>query len=271
MIRSTDHGDTFADIGDVLNGDQATVFLPIPTGEVFCGTMLGDIYKSTDKGISWTKKTSAHLDNHVLSLQHVRPNPQEEYQILLAGTGEHAHIYRSLDFGKSWDDMGSYASDDYIKDIVVPKAGILVANLVRAGQVIKSTDIGSNWIYGPVIDPGEYIHSLYSPQENVILAGGDGKIRIYRSEDNGDTWEKVYDDVHSGTVRNFLDLGGGVIIAHTVGEILRSTDYGRTWEQVPMDLWNPEYWQGASEGRCKARIVGAYYWYGWHYKVFKTG
>ncbi len=194
---STDAGATFSVVSapglPTGTGASDVLVRPDDPDRVYCalwGGDVGGIYRSTDRGLSWTL-----LENGLpvagsvgrISLAVHAANPD----VMLAGVDESGGtIYKTVDAGDSWTvpNGGSlgYCGGQCWYDNVV---GIDPVNpdLMYAGGVsaYRSLDGGANWA---VMSSGVHVdhHHILTPTAGEVLLANDGG--IYHSSNSGDSW-----------------------------------------------------------------------------------
>jgi len=200
----------------------------------------GDLYKSTDAGVSWTAVLAAG------GFRSVTVDPSSPGTVY-AGTNFGA-IAKTTDGGASWSTQGGLASDRVDTLLVDPTApNVVYAGLEDFG-VYKSVDAGTTWTpIGPTvgaqklsvqdlaIDPGAP-GTVYAAG---FLAGLTPSFGVYRSTDGGTSWSST---PLVALVRAIaLDPANpSALIAATrdgIG-IWQSADGGATWQVANTGLAN---------------------------------
>ncbi len=144
-----------------------------------------------------------------------------------AGGNAYQNLYRSSDFGKSWNIV-------YTGVVGVPIVGffgdtILVGDNYYSGVVFRSTDNAKT--FKPLannIGLGGYVNTLLGTSYNSVLAGT--SIGIYRSTNTTKSWIKV----HSSSINSLHQSPNGILFARRQwpGDgIYRSIDSGSSWQQ----------------------------------------
>ncbi len=195
-----------------------------------------------------------------------------EPQVVWVGTGENVSgrhvgfgdgVYRSLDGGATWRNMGLESSDHISRILIDPRDSKVVyvaaeGPLWSSGGergVFKSTDRGATWEAVLEISAETGVTSLEMDPENPdvlyaaayqrrrtvwsLLAGGE-ESGIYKSTDAGATWRRVTRGLPDG------DMGKiGLAVSHTTpgtvyatieakpdeAGFYRSVDAGETWSR----------------------------------------
>jgi photosystem II stability/assembly factor-like uncharacterized protein len=243
----------------------------------------GGVWKTTNAGTTFQPIFD---DQPVYSIGCVTIDPQNPYTVWV-GTGEnvggrHAGfgdgIYRSLDGGASWENMGLKNSEHISKIIVHPEDSdvILVAAqgpLWSPGGdrgFFKSTDGGKTWkktlgddqytgVTDMVYDPRNpnRVYAVTWEHHRTIAAwmGGGEKSRLYVSDDAGDSWRKLENGLPKGkwgktglaiSPQNPDVLYAAIELNRTKGGVWRSDNRGGTWKKMSdavAGATGPHYYQ----------------------------
>ena len=125
---------------------QSLALSAVTEGVMWVGTSTGLIHVTRDGGTTWNNVTPPHLPLgaiNVLDASHA--NAGTAYAALLS-RDNHPHIYRTADFGASWQEISSGLADDAVARVVREDPvdpSILYAGTVRAAWV--SFDRGDRW------------------------------------------------------------------------------------------------------------------------------
>jgi photosystem II stability/assembly factor-like uncharacterized protein len=204
------------------------------SGNVYAGTFLGGIFKSTDNGTSWLQ-----LYNDTLRAD-FRSVAVNSSGYIFGGTDGMA-LQRSTDGGTTWQKMGAgfFTSGTVLGALLVlPGDDLVVGALSGNDGVYRSTNNGATFSY---ISTGLTNRSIYALGANsagdlfAATAGGG----VFRSTDGGANWS----DINTGIDPNDLIIYGlGVksgteIYAASGRKMYRSTNNGDTWTpQLPVAL-----------------------------------
>lgn len=178
---------------------------------MYVGTASGGVWRSNDKGITWTPLTDREcmLTTGAMTLDPVDPN------IVYAATGEGngglngCGVLRSGDGGASW---------------------------VTGASGLRSSNGASGAFYSLIVDPA----TAGSASSSVVI----GAIRfsnagIVRSVNSGASWTVV---LNTGPVTNIVAhpvkagtyyAGNAASTSAAARGVYRSTDVGQTWSQLP--------------------------------------
>ncbi len=98
----------------------------------------GGIFKSTDEGLNWTHiELSSGLFEYNINCLAVMDT------IIFAGSA-HSGVYRSFDFGTTWDQIANLPGSNNIRKIVVSGSNLFAFTL--EGAIYISYDKGETWI-----------------------------------------------------------------------------------------------------------------------------
>jgi photosystem II stability/assembly factor-like uncharacterized protein len=192
---------------------------------------LGHVFVSTDGGASWP--TGVQLSASIV------PWCLAEWPAgtLWAGTTRQKGLFRSIDWGMSWVNTGTFhaggetlTSPSIASMLPRPREPALYAGLVMRGHgsmggVFKSTDAGVNWYS---LDGLRYCHGVWALLETrggEIWAGLstiEADI-VYSSTDGGATWSSTGSLAGAREVLALLQTRSGDILAGTApnGDIFR--------------------------------------------------
>lgn len=223
------------------------------TGDVFVNINFHGIWKSSDKGTTWTKVDGGAISGRGetgWAVQVDQNDPKRMAVFSLDGTagytidGKAWKKFASL--GRNWD-FGSVDWADAEAKV------ILAGKHESGGEVYKSTDGGSSWKKLPIkMDPnwqkqdGCMIGVMDA--ETYIFSFGDG---IHRSTDGGQTWA----DVSPLQPRSKVPvLFNGAHYLCTSNGLIVSKDKGATWSVQGESV---DIWQGPLFGADEKTIVAA--------------
>ena len=237
----------------------------------YFGAVAGGVWKTTDGGANWAPLFDKESISSIGALA-VAPS---DHNVVYVGTGEAAvrgnisygaGVYKSVDAGKSWKNIGLKDTRHIGALIVDPKNAdiVLVAALGHAfgpnqeRGIFRTTDGGKTWT--KVLSKDENtggIDVVFDPHNsNVAFAalwqarrqpwffssGGPGS-GLYRSEDGGATWKRLEGNgLPDGILgRIGVSVSGAdpnrvyAIIEAKEGGIYRSEDGGQKWSRVNED------------------------------------
>ena len=177
----------------------------------------GQIYTSTDSGISWAVSSSSP----VLSWRSVASSADGTK---LAAVG-YGLIYTSQDSGLTWSTHG-IVTNWY--SITSSADGSKLAALIQSdnGKIYTSNDFGMTWISGTV---QLYGSTIVSSADGVRLAAVGTYSQIYTSSDSGVSWN-VSTSSPTASWRGLTSSADGMKLAAVASSnIYTSTDAGLNW------------------------------------------
>lgn len=268
---STLSGLTFRSIGPAFASGRIADFAvnPDDINEFYIGVASGGIWKTVNGGTTF----SSVFDNYgSYSIGCLAMDPNN-HNIVWAGTGENNHqralgygdgVYKTLDGGKSWKNMGLKDSRQIGKIVIDPRNSDVVY-VAAEGSVwgpggerglYKTTDGGENWdkvleisentgVNNIVFDPRNpdvlYATSEQRRRHVFTKIGGGPESHVYKSTDAGKSWRKIEKGLTGA------DKGGmGIAVspvnpdvlyliveaAEDKGGFYRSTDCGESWNKM---------------------------------------
>lgn len=236
ILRTYDGGDFWWIVGEFDTYLRSIEFLDAQKG--FCGSLDGNLYRSTDGGTTWTDMMD-ELPQAVPGVCGLcAPDAQTIY-----GTGVFfgpAHVIKSTDAGTTWQHIDMSAHAWCLIDVLFfnGTTGLVAggaANEANGASIFRTTDGGATWT--EVFNTGsgyEWVWKLQSPDGVHVYAsienGSLAPTRIARSADAGLTWS--LDTVSPSNWR----LQGIGFLNDTLGwtgdnVFYTSTDGGESWSQ----------------------------------------
>lgn len=135
-------------------------------GIVIAGDEYGNIYRSTDYGVTWSNGSS--VNSEVDSVLYVGNG------IVLVSDGQY-HINRSTDYGITWNNNVTAGSV-----MMYAGNGIILASNDFNSKIYRSTDYGVTWNDGIAV--GTIITSMVYVGNGIVLAGDGNNGKIYFSD-----------------------------------------------------------------------------------------
>ena len=243
----------------------------------------GGVWKTINAGITWKPIFD---DQPSYSTGCITIDPNNPHTIWL-GTGENVGgrhvgygdgIYRSVDDGKSWQNLGLKASEHISKIIVHPSNSDVIWVAVqgplwnKGGErgIYKSTDGGENWkqtlgddewvgATDIIIDPNnpDWLYAATWQRHRTVAAymGGGPGSGIHRSTDGGETWQELESGLPTSNLGKIglaiSPFNSDVIYAaieldRTKGGVYMSTNRGMSWSKqsdAVSGATGPHYYQ----------------------------
>ena len=284
-LKSALNGFSFRSVGPAFMSGRIADIAIDPTNENvwYVAVGSGGTWKTTNAGTTWTPLTDGESFYSTGCITLDPNNPS----VVWLGTGENVGgrhvgighgIYRSMDGGSSWQNMGLKDSEHISKIIVHPNDSdtIWVASqgpLWSSGGergLYKSTDGGKNWVNklninewtgvtDLVIDPTNpntlYLASWQRHRNVAAHMGGGPGTSLYKSVDGGETWFKIDNGLPSSNMgkiglaispMNPKILYAAIELDRRKGAVYRSADSGGSWTKMSDTVsggTGPHYYQ----------------------------
>ncbi len=273
----------FRSLGPALTSGRISDIAVNPenTAEYYVAAASGGIWKTLNSGTTWTPVFD-HQRSYSIGCLAIDPN---NTHILWAGTGENNSqrsvsygdgIYKSIDGGKSWKNMGLKDSEHIGKILIDPDNSDIVYVAAQGPLwgpggdrgLYKSIDGGKNWdcilyisnntgvsdIAFDPRDPHVMYASSYQRRRHVwTLINGGPESAIYKTTDGGKNWIKLSNGLPGGDVGRIglavspvnPDYVYAIIeAADDNGGFFRSTNRGASWNKQSNYVANsPQYYQ----------------------------
>ncbi|MEM7105145.1 MAG: LamG-like jellyroll fold domain-containing protein [Bacteroidota bacterium] len=149
---------------------------------VYAGTATAGIWKSIDKGLSWTLTTSGMMVNGLRALEIDHSNDDYVYAGILGG------VYKTEDGGVTWAQIGDSGFNTLthsVKEIMMHPVNNLIIYLASNQGLYRTSDGGNNWAQ---ILAGDFLEIEMHPANPSIVytvkAIGD-RTEFYKSTDGG--------------------------------------------------------------------------------------
>ena len=242
---------------------------PLNNSEYYVAVASGNVWKTTNRGTTFQpifEKYGAYSTS-CLAIDPENPN------VVWLGTGENNHqralgygdgVYKTIDAGKTWTNMGLKDSRQIGKIVIDPRNTNIVfaaaeGSVWGAGGergLYKTSDGGKTWklvleiskhtgVNEVIMHPRNpdimYATSEQRRRHTFTKIGGGPESAVYKSTDAGETWEKIMTGLPT------VDIGGmGLDIspanpeyiylsmeaADDEGGFFRSTNRGASWEKM---------------------------------------
>ena len=154
---------------------------------VVCVATGAELYRSLDRGQSWSRLDWRGTDTRVLSLA-IRPGDSDVLYVGTQGIG----LYRTEDGGLSWAVMNQGLHDLDIYDISISANRPRLMYLATNGGVYKSLDAGSSWVKLGGAAKGRGVNAIaLHPQDDNAFCVGLQHGGAYCSMDGGTQWRSL--------------------------------------------------------------------------------
>jgi len=241
----------------------------------------GKIYKTSDKGNTWT-------------LKYTNPTPKQPFYNLLftdkntgyvvggssgcGGTGckpPGGLLLKTIDAGETWTNIYEVKGSVEFIDIAKNINGELF--LIHKGfsggkpisKILKSNDGGSNWVTTATLNK-KVVKITFSDSRGFCSTGyGSDNAGVVRSDDNGNTWSDT--TKFSGFWTSDIAFKGNIGYCITDNSVVYQTiDNGDEWNQIhPSTVYSSAILNPLSENSCLIWGSGKYPrdYYGWEIEV----
>lgn len=211
LLKSTDHGVSWRKVIATLSLDgESIVCDPGHPDTMYAGDFqTGKVYRSSDRGETWTLEGTAGGPICTLEIRADSPN------ILYAGTGTNGEISKSDDSGATWR-IVRHSTSGEIPKIVTARNNQMIGYATSYGaedstsSVLKTTDGGETWRRTSLT--GIPVWSLTIDQEHpdTVYAGTfpAAATSVYKTTDGGFSWISMGEGLPSGhAVWNLKTIG----------------------------------------------------------------
>ena len=271
LKSSTFSGLKFRSIGPAFTSGRIAdfAFNPEKPSEYFVAVASGNVWKTTNNGTTFTPV----FDNYGAYSTGVVSMDPNNHNVIWLGTGENNHqralgygdgVYKSVDGGQSWKNMGLKESRQIGGIVIDPRDSDVVFVAAEGSAwgpggdrgLYKTTDGGKTWnktlhisehtgVNNVIMDPEDpdvlYLTTEQRRRHVFTKIGGGPESAVYKSTDNGETWRKIMKGLPS------VHLGGmGIAVSPADHNVLyliveaaedksgfyRSDDRGESWKRM---------------------------------------
>lgn len=219
---------------------------PLQPQIVYAGSFTNGVYKSTDRGLTWYKKSNGLSK---LSIQSLAINPTTP-NIVFAGTYS-GGLYKSTDSAESWTSVGATKFGTHIVyHIEIDKNDpnvILITTRKQeslTGYLWRSSDGGSTWAklrQGDDVGQPDYFYDVaINPMDSTRLFLSYHQHGFYRSSDSGSTFAPFNNGITDLSARAvvFDPNIRALLYAGTWNNpgVFRSDTAGRSWLEIHPEI-----------------------------------
>jgi photosystem II stability/assembly factor-like uncharacterized protein len=203
----------------------AASWLALAAGPVPASTLLGlvdtgEIFASTDNGVSW----NVHATLPVIDAVGIAAGATSSDLYLATESGT---VYRSDDAGAGWTAVGAVPASDVTDMCVRPDEAVLL--LTESGVVYVSTDQGASFAAQAALTGSNFVSLAIVSSDSLYALTRTGEVAL--SADGGDSWSTVGTMALSDAV-NIRALESILYVLTGTGGIYRSEDRGSTWTPI---------------------------------------
>ena len=232
LLRTADGGVSWSDLGEVLPSSElaeSMQFVVTSTGVVLAANGDGDLYRSIDGGLSWTR-TFVGLGAATLPFSTGAPVFSDATNgYFAAGPGI---LYRTQDGGETWSQASS-GSGWSVEDLDRFPNGDLIA-VGEAGQVLFSSGGSGPWRLRALLGAENLQAVDVVGAQSVVAVSSSG--RLYRSSDAGLSWTAAATtptDLIAADLYFDSPLSGWVVgQGFSSGALFHTSDGGASWSPV---------------------------------------
>lgn len=208
----------------------------------------GDVRKTIDGGVTWTK-LQTNIEDNLTEVFFLNENVG-----FTGGTG--SKIFKTIDGGYTWTGTDIVNGAGTLYDIYFynENKGWLLSSTSSAGQVISTTDGGTTWNIDLNHAAGDLESmSFFGENNGIVVGGGVGKVDLFYTT-NGTNWTKApvptfppgytrtdIRGVYMFDANNAYAVGWGSIVGMQSSILLKTTDGGATWEYLTQAEENRTY------------------------------
>lgn len=249
LLRSLDRGKSWTELKDASNqmNENAQIydieFDPRNPNTMYAAAFQegrGHVFKSSDRGQSWTESYVIPNENFAVYTIEVDPiNTQNLY----IGTAE-GGLLQSSDAGLSWK-LQTKLEGPIVDLAINPQAPSIVTAATTKRGVYQTIDSGATWNQigkdelRKLRGANEIEHVIVDPNtpSTIYLTS---KFGIVRSDDNGGTWSaiEIIPSQTQGVTSMVVQKGNSNVLYYGSGSIMyKSTDRGVNWtvRDLPSD------------------------------------
>lgn len=203
-------------------------------GTVYAGSFGHGIFRTVDRGATWTPVGQGVTDPFVLSLTVTGSGE------IFAGTFR-GGVFRSRDEGRTWQAVNAGLKRLEVKTLMPMEDGLYAGT---GDGVYRLNERDDRW---SVVTPGlddVLVHTLVRSADGTLYAGTSGK-GILRFKRHSSGWVRMEHGLKNaeGLIENFIrvlaiDQEEGIFVGTFDGGVFRSMDGGVTWRPISRALPN---------------------------------
>lgn len=203
-------------------------------GTVYAGSFGQGVFRSNDRGTTWSPAGTGVTDPFILSLATAKDGA------VYAGTFR-GGVFRSRDEGKTWQPVNAGLKRFEVKALLVAGDELYAGT---GDGVYRLNEAGDRWSVVTTGLDDILVHSLARSADGTLFAGTSGK-GILRFKHNASGWVRMQHGLkdHEGMIENFIrvlviDQDQSIFAGTFDGGVFRSADGGATWRPISRALPN---------------------------------
>jgi hypothetical protein len=204
---------------------------------LFAGTNGDGVFRSTDKGTSWTELHAGLIGSQAYLIYSFAVRDTS----LIAGTYG-SGIFRSNDNGTSWTAMTPSNGPLYVTSLAVFGTNLFAGT----DGIFRSTDDGTSWTAVSTGYTGTWVYSFATLDTTLFAGSAQG---VFRSTNNGTSWTRVDTGMGYAVVRSLAVIGTNIFAGTDGDGVFRSTNNGTSWVAADSGLTDIEVFSFAVVGR----------------------
>ena len=201
---------------------------------VYAGSFGHGLFRSEDRGVTWTRSGQGVTDPFILSLT------VGEDGVIYVGTFR-GGAFRSRDRGKSWQAINTGLKHLEIKSLLAAGDALYAGTADGVYRLSAATD---RWSMVSSGLSNILVHAVALSPDGTLFAGTSGK-GILRFKAQAAGWVRQQHGLkdHEGMIENFIrvltiDPEGNIYAGTFDGGVFRSNDGGGTWRSISRALPN---------------------------------
>lgn len=271
VLRSTDGGVRWERLDWQLGGNVAVLeFSPTLPGAIYAGTWGEGLFRSTDRGVSWT---SLRGDIDDLAVTALKATSADGRDILTVGTRQ--GVFRSADDGAHWQRLGAATLSASVHALAFDPADPrrMLAGTWDDGAY-ASADGGANWERSTAGMFNSWVQLAFVDPVGGGIVFAATREGLWRRDAGTAAWS--IDRTMDGLTSVATAPTGEIYVGGVRGVLYRSRDVGRTWgaatdglpigpleqriDSIALDRRNPEQaWLCAATGLYRTANGGAFW------------
>jgi photosystem II stability/assembly factor-like uncharacterized protein len=197
--------------------------IAISGNDLFEGNGQGQVFHSTDDGVTWTDVTS-NLHNHAVNIGCLAYDGTN----LLAVDSDGGGIFLSTNKGTSWTAINNGVTDPWINIVIINGINFYAGS--DYGEVFVSANSGTNWSRIGSAFCNSRVCSIAGSASNLFASTQSNG--VFRSVIGDTSWTAINSGLPSGTLVTNLVVKGSNLFAAVYGSgggVFLSTNNGDTW------------------------------------------